>query len=297
MFSVIIIPDGCRKPEGQHRLEPGQTLRFGRTAPPDTALTVAHPGVAPAAGEITATRAFWILTNFSRDQTYVVRNPEGAGERIRVAPGRADAPVPFEFARVTLRADGRSAGFDVLAPRHDYLAYPESPGGLGHPEGPGTPGGAEDCVRGGRSGARGRGGRGGSSGDRGPWEWREEADVGPDDPSPLAFPLDRTRRYFLVLAALCEPRLRGGSCATSPTVEQLVGRLRPVWPGVKPAAVAWNIDYLGLKLRLPPPGNPPGARPDGRFADDALRESLVAHALRFDLVREDHLRVLDGQLV
>ena len=123
----MIVPDGCRGPEEQYRLEPGHTLRFGRTAPAGNGLTISHPAVACAAGEITATGAFWILTNFSSDQTYTIENPEGAGEHIRVAPGRADAPVPFEFARVGL-CTGESepgCGFDVLAPRHDYLA----PGG------------------------------------------------------------------------------------------------------------------------------------------------------------------------
>lgn len=268
MFSVIIVPDGCRGPEEQHRLEPGQTLRFGRTAPADTGLTIPHPGVPHAAGEITATGAFWILTNFSRDQTYDVRNPEGAGERIRVAPGRADAPVAFEFARVTLRDDDRCAGFDVLAPRHDYLAYPEEPGTHNDPE----------------DSAPGR---------EGPWEWREDGGTGLGDPSPLPFPLDRTRRYFLVLAALCEPRLRGDPHVPPPTVEELVGRLRPVWPEVEAETVVWNVGYLGLKLRLPLPGSPL----NGRFTADAARAALVAHALRFDLVHEDHLGVLERQLV
>lgn len=270
---MIIIPEGCPGPEEQHRLEPGQTLRFGRTAPVGMGLAVPHPGVPQAAGEITATGAFWILTNFSRDQTYVVQNPEGAGEHIRVAPGRADAPVAFEFARVTLRDDDRSAGFDVLAPRHEYLAHPEMPGAYGDP----AYGDPEDPDPAGE----------------GPWEWHEGGDLVLDDPSPLPFPLDRTRRYFLVLAALCEPRLRGAPCGTPPTVEELVGRLRPVWPGVRAATVVWNLDYLALKLRLPLPGSRPGRR----FAADAAREALIAHAVRFDLVREGHLAVLEGQLV
>lgn len=103
-----------------------------------------------------------------------------------------------------------------------------------------------------------------------------------------AFALDRTKRYFAVLAALCEPRLRGEPHAPPPAVEQLVDRLRPVWPTVSRSAVYWNVDYLAVKLRLrPDPGlAEPGRRLTGK------KESLVSLALRFDLVREDDLVVL-----
>ncbi|WP_307808306.1 hypothetical protein [Streptomyces oryzae] len=276
MFSVIIVPDGCRGPEEQHRLEPGHTLRFGRTAPAGNGLTISHPAVACAAGEITATGAFWILTNFSSDQTYIVENPEGAGEHIRVAPGRADAPVPFEFARVHLCAGGSGpggpglgesrpgCGFDVLAPRHDYL----TPGGslIGGPVSGGAVGGAVLADDGAR--------------DAEDWSF---------DPFPRPYPLDHTCHYFLVLAALCEASLRAGDAAAAapvPDVAELTQRLRPVWPDVTPAAVTWNLDYLRLKLRLRTPDDP-----------GTVREALVRFALRFDLVQEGHLAVLDGQLV
>lgn len=45
-----------------------------------------------------------------------------------------------------------------------------------------------------------------------------------------AFSVDRTKRCFAVLAALCEPRLRGTPHAPLPTVDQVVDRLRPDWP-------------------------------------------------------------------
>ncbi|MGI5349315.1 hypothetical protein ACQEU8_14115 [Streptomyces sp. CA-250714] len=264
MFSVIIVPDGCRGPEEQYRLEPGHTLRFGRSAPAGNGLTLSHPGVACAAGEITATGAFWILTNFSSDQTYLVENPESAGEHIRVAPGRADAPVPFEFARVHLCA-GESrpgCGFDVLAPRHDYL----TPCGslIGGPVGDGA----------GVDGPRADGARGAED-----WSF---------DPFPRPYPLDHTCHYFLVLTALCEASLRTGEAPAVPVpdVAELTERLRPVWPDVTPAAVAWNIDYLRVKLRLRTPDDP-----------ETVREALVRFALRFDLVQEGHLAVLEGQLV
>ncbi|NGO71820.1 hypothetical protein [Streptomyces boncukensis] len=275
MFSVIVVPDGCRSPAGQHRLEPGQTLRFGRAAPADAGLAIPHPRVPRAAGEITATGAFWVLSNFSRDLTYLIADPEGEGEHLSVGPGRADAPVPFEFARVTLadgersaagrapaygtgqgpyagagRGEGRGAGrpgFDVLAPRHDYLGAPDTGDGAG---------------------------------------------TAPEEPLPVPFPLDHSRRYFLVLAALCEPRLRGGAPdAPPPGVAELGARLRGVWPGVSAAAVAWNLGYLALKLRVPLPG---GVGGDGAGVE--AREALAALALRLDLVREEQLGVLDGQV-
>ncbi|MFE9854880.1 FHA domain-containing protein [Streptomyces sp. NPDC005780] len=101
----------------------------------------------------------------------------------------------------------------------------------------------------------------------------------------LAFPLDRSKRYFTVLAALCEPRLRGEPYAPLPTVEQVVERLRPWWPAVNRASVQWNIDYLAVKLRLKP--GPESCEPGPRL--NGKKELLVALALRFDLVREDDL--------
>ncbi|MFE7116499.1 FHA domain-containing protein [Streptomyces sp. NPDC057654] len=235
MFSVIVVPADCRGPDGQFRLEPGQSLRFGRTGP---GLAIEHPGVSRSAGQITATATFWTLTNLSRHQTYVVENPEGAGEHIKIAPGRVDAPVPFEFSRLVIPAGDELLGFDVWAPRHDYL---------------------DD----------------------------HEADAG--EPTALSFPLDRSKRYFLVLAALCEPRLRGEPHAPLPTVEQVIDRLRPIWPAISRTSVQWNIDYLAVKLRLKPPPEVAlsGARLNGK------KESLVSLALRFDLVREDELDVID----
>jgi hypothetical protein len=244
MYSIIVVPAQCAGPEEQFRLAPGEFLRFGRTRPDDTAvphLTLAHDGVSRSAGEIRASGAFWTLSNLGSQQTYVVENPEGAGEHIKVAPGRLDAPVPFEFSRVVLPAAGELLAFEVWAPRHDYVtADPSLPGALTAP----------------------------------------------------AFALDRTKRYFAVLAALCEPRLRGEPHAPLPTVDQVVERLRPYWPAASRASVQWNIDYLAVKLRLkaPPESAECGPRLNGK------KESLVSLALRFDLVREVELTVLEGEL-
>ncbi|MES5816484.1 FHA domain-containing protein [Streptomyces sp. RG80] len=236
MYSVIVVPPACARPDGQIRLATGERLEFGRDA--TNGLTIAHEGVPRIAGEIAAQGTFWLLSNRSEQQTYVVENPEGAGEHIKVGPGRVDAPVPFEFSRIVLPAAGDLLTFDVWAPRHVFrsVARHGLPGALTAP----------------------------------------------------AFTLDRTKRYFAVLAALCEPRLRGEPHASLPAVEQLVDRLRPMWPSVSRSAVYWNIDYLALKLRLRPGPDTtePGQRVNGK------KESLVSLALRFDLVREDDLVVL-----
>jgi hypothetical protein len=237
MYSVIVVPPACARPDDQIRIATGERLTFGRAGGGD-GLTIAHEGVPRIAGEISAQGTFWLLSNRSEHQTYVVENPEGAGEHIKVGPGRVDAPVPFEFSRIVLPAAGDLLTFDVWAPRHVFRS----------------------AARHGLSGAL----------------------------TAPAFTLDPTKRYFAVLAALCEPRLRGEPHASLPAVEQLVERLRPVWPSVSRSAVYWNIDYLALKLRLRP--GPDTAEPGRRV--HGKKESLVSLALRFDLVCEDDLVVL-----
>ena len=233
MYSIIVVPPSCGSVAEQLRIGTGERIGFGR-AESGGGLTIAHAGVPRLAGEIAAHRTFWLLSNLSEDQTYVVENPEGAGEHIKVAPGRVDAPVPFELSRVTLPAAGDLLSFDVWAPRHAFRSVD-----------------------------------------------RRALDGAGTVP---AFALDRTKRYFAVLAALCERRLRGEPRAPLPAVEEIVERLRPSWPKVSRSAVYWNIDYLAVKLRLQAAG--PGQRTHGK------KESLASLALRFDLVREDDLLVL-----
>ncbi|MET7370281.1 FHA domain-containing protein [Streptomyces sp. NPDC005566] len=116
-------------------------------------------------------------------------------------------------------------------------------------------------------------------------ERNEPAESCSGEPTALAFPLDRSKRYFTVLTALCEPRLRGAVYAPLPTVEQVVERLRPRWPAANRAVVQWNIDYLAVKLRLKP--GPESCEPGPRL--NGKKEMLVSLALRFDLVCEDDL--------
>ncbi|MEV0492026.1 FHA domain-containing protein [Streptomyces atratus] len=248
MYTIVVVPGPGMAPCEQLRLAPGETLRFGREAPtgPQSLLTIAHDGVSRSAGEITATDTYWSLSNFSRTATYAVENPEGAGEHIKVAPRRLGAPVAFEFSRVVLPAGTELLSFDVWAPRHDYAAPADGPDRSDRSD-PALSCGGESTA--------------------------------------LAFPLDRSKRYFTVLAALCEPRLRGEPYAPLPTVEQVVERLRPRWPAANRAAVQWNIDYLAVKLRLKP--GPESCEPGPRL--NGKKEMLVSLALRFDLVREDDL--------
>lgn len=245
MHSIIVVPGtGAAGRTDRIELRPGEAMTFGRHGRAATGtpphLTLPYPSVSRTAGLLAATGTFWALSNLSRSHTYVVDNPEGAGEHIKVAPGRLDAPVPFEFARVVLPSRRDDVSFDVWAPRHDYADV---------------------------TGAHGR----------------EETTI-------PAFPLDRGKRYFLVLAALTEQRLRGANQTPLPTVAQITERLRPVWPGVSSGAVQWNIDYLAVKLGLKPA--PEARATPGRV--NGKKELLAALALRFDLVREEDLAVLNG---
>ncbi len=248
MDSIIVVPGERSEPCGTIRLGPGDTLGFGRAPQAEAGggtdrwLTIGHPSVSRTAGILTASSSHWSLSNLSGTSTYVVDNPEGAGEHIKVAPGRLAAPMPFEFSRVVLPGTDGLLSFDVWAPRHDYAEDPED----------------------------------------------GSAAVG--EPTARAFPLDRTKRYFLVLAALCEARLRGDPHAYAPTVAQLTERLQTVWPQATRSAVQWNIDYLSLKLHLRPgPEEPdPARRLHGK------KEALMSLALRFDLVNEDDIALLAG---
>ncbi|WP_405824692.1 serine/threonine protein kinase [Streptomyces sp. NBC_01390] len=107
------------------------------------------------------------------------------------------------------------------------------------------------------------------------------------------FALDPTSKYFRVLVALCEPRLRDPSDTALPGVGQIVERLRPLEScrDLTRSAVNYHIDYLAFtKLRLDPGEESTTATDGGRTG--AKRTRLASVALRFGLVREEHLSLL-----
>jgi serine/threonine-protein kinase len=104
-----------------------------------------------------------------------------------------------------------------------------------------------------------------------------------------AFSLDQEATYFLVLVALCEPRLRGESFTAVPPSRQIMERLSEL-PGrrLSVRAVNFHIDYLAeQKLRIKQPFEE--ERLDGK------RTAVVDTALRFGLVREEHLALLPAR--
>ncbi|MEW2632712.1 serine/threonine protein kinase [Streptomyces sp. NPDC048389] len=227
------------------RLGPGESVRFGRgSATTPVELRLDDAAISRLAGEIRVTDDHWQLSNHSTSQSYLVENPEGAGEYLRVPPRRAGAPIPFEFSRVVLPTR-RSTGvaFQVFAPDHVYLP---------------------------------------ADGANGQWGSR----------TVTAYSLDETSLYFLVLVALCEPRLRDESSVAVPTTPQIVERLRghAACGRLTARAVSSHIDYLAEeKMRIGAPadhGASAGTRRNGK------RESIVGLVLRFGLVREEHLALL-----
>ncbi|MFI1864004.1 MULTISPECIES: serine/threonine protein kinase [Streptomyces] len=227
------------------RLGPGERARFGRgssTTPVE--LRLADAAISRLAGEIRATDDHWQLSNHSTTHSYLVENPEGAGEYLRVPPRRAGAPIPFEFSRVVLptRRD-TTVSFQVFAPDHLYL----------DPQGMGGPGESRTVT---------------------------------------AYSLDETATYFLVLVVLCEPWLRDESPVAVPTTPQVVERLRghAACARLTPRAVSSHIDYLAEeKLRIDVPQPAETGRGDRR---NGKREAVVALALRFGIVQEEHLALL-----
>jgi hypothetical protein len=245
MESVIVqYPLPGRADQMVLRLGPGEDLTFGRGAPNHPVrLRVQHRGVPRLAGRITAAEDHWLLSNLSLDRTYLVENPEGAGEHVKVVPRRLGAPIPFELARVVLPADPGAAEFVVFAPQHRFADTASLPALSG------------------------------------------ETTTAP-------FALDETSKYFLVLVALCEPRLRDGSSAALPTDREVLRRLQPL-PGCQRltrSAINFHIDYLArIKLRLRESAVLQRPRLEWR------RAALASFALRFDLVREEHLALLPSR--
>ncbi|MEU5525034.1 serine/threonine protein kinase [Streptomyces sp. NPDC052079] len=245
---VIHVPPAHGAEPTTLHLGPGEAARFGRgtTAHP-VELLLPDPAVSRFAGEIRVTEDHWRLSNYSTTHSYLVENPEGAGEYLRIAPRRSGAPIPFEFARVVLPTQGSTVSFQVFAPDHVYL---------------------DPDVHAGARGTR----------------------------TLPAYSLDETATYFLVLVALCEPRLRDASAVSVPTTPQVVERLRthPALTRLTARGVSAHIDYLAeqkLRVRgLRDNATPSGARRTGK------RDAVVGVALRFGLVREEHLPLLPSRV-
>jgi hypothetical protein len=238
-----VIVQSCDDPPTVRELAPGQAATFGRGSP-RCPVDIALPDVAISrvAGRILAVEDHWLVSNLSARSTYVIENPEGGGEFVKVAPRRLEMPVPFEFSRVVVPGTDRSAAFYVFAPQHTYADIAANPDG------------SADATR-------------------------------------TSFPLDETAKYFLILLALCEPRLRNSSSPVIPTAPEILDRLAglPATAGLTWAAINFHIGYLAReKLRVKTPDDTENTKADWQ------RSALVSLALQFDLVREEHLALLTG---
>ncbi|MFI7602155.1 hypothetical protein [Actinoplanes sp. NPDC049681] len=243
MGAAGVIVQSCDDPPVVRQLAPGEAATFGRGSP-QAPVDIMLPDVAVSrvAGRILAVEDHWLVSNLSARSTYVIENPEGGGEFVKVAPRRLDMPVPFEFSRVVVPGTDGHAAFYVFAPQHAYADVAP------------TPDGSADATR-------------------------------------VSFPLDETAKYFLILVALCEPRLRNASSVVIPTAPEVLERLSglPAAAGLTRAAVNFHVGYLAReKLRVKTPDDTDGTKADWQ------RSALVSVALQFDLVREEHLALLDG---
>ncbi|MEV5894276.1 hypothetical protein [Nonomuraea fuscirosea] len=100
----------------------------------------------------------------------------------------------------------------------------------------------------------------------------------------VAYPLDQNAKYFRILVALCEPRLRDPSTSRIPTVPEIMERLPDL--GLSRTAIGFHIGYLAeKKLHVKSPQS-------GEGKADWQRHALVSLPLRFDLVTSDHLALL-----
>lgn len=109
------------------------------------------------------------------------------------------------------------------------------------------------------------------------------------------FKLDEGAKYFLVLVALCEPRLRRSCAVVVPSVPEIVERLSglEVFGDLTQAAVNYHIEYLvSNKLRV---RSFAGADEPSRL--NGKKEAIVDVALKYDLVRPEHLMLLPPRQV
>ena len=239
MTSLIIqLPDRLLELEREQEVSFG---RGGRGGAVDVRFD--DPAVSRLAGRIRAVQDYWTISNLSSRATYIVENPEGGGEFLKVAPGRLNMPVPFEISRLVVPGRDGQMSVTVFAPEHVYITDATHHGAL---------------------------------------------------TTQVAFLLNESSKYFLVLVALCEPRLRNGASVMLPSVPQIVERLRQLEScrDLTRSAVNFHIDYLARsKLRVRD-----AAAEGGEEKADWQRAALVSTALRFNLVREEHLGLLPSRM-
>ncbi|TNH30588.1 serine/threonine protein kinase [Micromonospora orduensis] len=110
-------------------------------------------------------------------------------------------------------------------------------------------------------------------------------------------PLNHGAKYFGVLVALCEPALRYGPMSTLPTSAEIAQRLRrlPAYRSITSAAVDFHLNYLCTrKLRGFVDAYSSIVGAPAPVVAHSRRNALVQLALRFNLVRRQHLRMLEG---
>ncbi|MBY8858245.1 hypothetical protein K7711_17320 [Nocardia sp. CA2R105] len=96
-------------------------------------------------------------------------------------------------------------------------------------------------------------------------------------------PVDETTKHFLVLVALCAPRMVHGAAAV-PTIPELLRQVQRTSTGRDirtPSAVNFHLEYLVDRL---------GLRDYNGLED--RRAGLINRALWFGIVREEHLGLL-----
>ncbi|MEY9934506.1 hypothetical protein ABH926_009174 [Catenulispora sp. GP43] len=241
MTSLII-----QLPDRLLELAPDEEATFGRGGRGAAAVDVPFddPAVSRLAGRIRAVDDYWTISNLSSRATYIVENPEGGGEFVKVAQGRLDMPVPFEISKLVVPGRDGQLSVTIFAPEHVYVTKAVSHGAL---------------------------------------------------KTQAAFLLNESAKYFLVLVALCEPRLRDGASVVLPSVPQIVERLRGLEScrDLTRSAINFHIDYLArTKLRVRDVAPDSGEKEDKA---DWQRAALVSTALRFNLVREEHLSLLPSR--
>jgi hypothetical protein len=240
MASLII-----QLPDRLLELAPNQEVTFGRGGQGGSVhVAFDDPAVSRLAGRIRAVDDYWTISNLSSRATYIVENPEGGGEFVKVAPGRLNMPVPFEISKLVVPGRDGQMSVKVFAPEHIYVTKAVHHGAL---------------------------------------------------TTQVAFVLNESSKYFLVLVALCEPRLRDSASVVLPSVPQIVERLKGLEScrDLTRSAVNFHIDYLARsKLRVRSVTAEGGEKEEKA---DWQRAAIVSTALRFNLVREEHLSRLPSR--